>query len=141
MASMHIGNGLLVVINLGGIPLVVRMMDKIKDYMDLVILLLSVIGVYGYRNEVFDIGVMLAFALIGYGMRELKIPEMQATLGLLLGVPAEWSLRQALVMSDNSLPIFVTSPISAAFLVLTVLSLIVPTIILHKKGIETEDAV
>ena len=141
MASMYIGNVLLVLINLGCIPLIVMMMDRIKDYMGLVILLLSVIGVYGYRNEVFDIGIMLAFALIGYGMRELKIPETPAILGLLLGGPAESSLRQALVMSDGSLSIFVTRPISATFLFLTVLSLIVPTIILRRKGIETEDEI
>jgi putative tricarboxylic transport membrane protein len=130
-----------VIINLGGIPLIVKMMDKVKDYMGLVILLLSVIGVYGYRNEVFDIGVMLTFALIGYGMRELKIPETPAILGLLLGGPAESSLRQALTLSDGSLSIFVTRPISATFLALTVVSLIVPTIILRKKGIETSDEV
>ena len=141
MASMYIGNVLLVVINLGCIPLIVMMMEKIKDYMGLVILLLSVIGVYGYRNEVFDVGIMLTFALVGYGMRELKIPETPAILGLLLGGPAESSLRQALVLSDGSLSIFVMRPISATFLVLTVAALIVPTIILRRKGIETSDEV
>ncbi|MEK7435380.1 MAG: tripartite tricarboxylate transporter permease [Pseudomonadota bacterium] len=141
MASMYIGNVLLVVINLGCIPLIVMLMDRIKGYLPLVILLLSVIGVYGYRNNIFDVWTMLTFAVIGYGMRELKIPETPAILGLLLGGPAESSLRQALVLSDGSLSIFFTRPISATFLVLTVISLIVPTIILRKKGIETEDEV
>jgi putative tricarboxylic transport membrane protein len=141
MASMYIGNVFLVVINLACIPLIVKLMDRIKDYMSLVILLLSVIGVYGYRNSVFDVGIMLTFALIGYGMRELKIPETPAILGLLLGAQAESSLRQALVISDGSLSILVTRPISATFLFLTVLSLILPTIILRKKGIETEDEI
>ena len=141
MASMYIGNVMLVIINLACIPLIVMMMDRVKNYMALIILLLSVIGVYGYRNDVLDVWIMLAFALIGLGLRELKIPETPAILGLLLGGPAESSLRQALVISDGSLSIFVTRPISATFLCLTVVSLILPTMILRKRGIETEDEV
>ncbi len=141
MASMYIGNVMLVIINLACIPLIVMMMDRVKNYMALIILLLSVIGVYGYRNDVIDVWIMLSFALIGLGLRELKIPETPAILGLLLGGPAESSLRQALVISDGSLSIFVTRPISATFLFLTVVSLILPTMILRKKGIETEDEV
>jgi putative tricarboxylic transport membrane protein len=84
---------------------------------------------------------MLTFAGIGYGLRELKIPETPLILGLLLGGPAESSLRQALVISDGSLSIFVTRPIAATFLFLTLVSLILPTFILRNKGIETEDEV
>jgi putative tricarboxylic transport membrane protein len=84
---------------------------------------------------------MLIFALVGYAMRELEIPETPAILGLLLGGPAESSLRQALVMSDGSLSILVTRPISATFLFLTLVSLVLPTIILRKKGIKTSEEV
>jgi len=141
MASMYIGNVMLVVINLAFIPLIVMMMDRIKGYLAIVILLLSVIGVYGYRNNVFDVWIMLTFALVGYGLRELDIPETPAILGLLLGGQAESSLRQALVLSDGSLSILVSRPISATFLALTIVSLILPTIILRKKGIQTSDEV
>lgn len=141
MASMYIGNVLLVVINLACIPLIVMLMDRIKGYLALVILLLSVMGVYGYRNNVLDVWIMLTFALVGYAMRELEIPETPAILGLLLGGQAESSLRQALVLSDGSLSILVSRPISATFLFLTLVSLILPTIILRKKGIETSDEV
>jgi putative tricarboxylic transport membrane protein len=141
MASMYIGNVMLVVINLAFIPLIVMMMDRIKGYLAIVILLLSVMGVYGYRNNVFDVWIMLTFALVGYGLRELDIPETPAILGLLLGGQAESSLRQALVLSDGSLSILVSRPISATFLALTIVSLILPTIILRKKGIQTSDEV
>jgi putative tricarboxylic transport membrane protein len=141
MASMYIGNVMLVVINLAFIPLIVMMMDRIKGYLAIVILLLSVLGVYGYRNNVFDVWIMLTFALVGYGLRELDIPETPAILGLLLGGQAESSLRQALVLSDGSLSILVSRPISAAFLALTIVSLILPTIILRRKGIQTSDEV
>lgn len=141
MASMYIGNILLVVINLACIPLIVMLMDRVRGYLALVILLLSVLGVYGYRNNVLDVWVMLTFALVGYAMRELEIPETPAILGLLLGGQAESSLRQALVMSDGSLSILVSRPISAAFLFLTLVSLVLPTIILRRKRIETSDEV
>jgi putative tricarboxylic transport membrane protein len=141
MASMYIGNVMLVVINLAFIPLIVMMMDRIKGYLAIVILLLSVMGVYGYRNNVFDVWIMLTFALVGYGLRELDIPETPAILGLLLGGQAESSLRQALVLSDGSLSILVSRPISATFLALTIVSLILPTIILRRKGIQTADEV
>jgi putative tricarboxylic transport membrane protein len=141
MASMYIGNVMLVVINLAFIPLIVMMMDRIKGYLAIVILLLSVLGVYGYRNNVFDVWIMLTFALVGYGLRELDIPETPAILGLLLGGQAESSLRQALVLSDGSLSILVSRPISATFLALTIVSLILPTIILRRKGIQTSDEV
>ena len=132
---------MLVVINLAFIPLIVMMMDRIKGYLAIVILLLSVIGVYGYRNNVFDVWIMLTFALVGYGLRELDIPETPAILGLLLGGQAESSLRQALVLSDGSLSILVSRPISATFLALTIVSLILPTIILRRKGIQPSDEV
>lgn len=141
LASMYVGNVMLVAINLACIPLIVRLMDRAKGYLPLIILLLSVIGVYGYRNNILDVWVMLTFALVGYGMRELKIPETPAILGLLLGGPAESSLRQALTISDGDLSILVTRPISAVFLILTVLSLILPRLFLRKKGIETSDEV
>ncbi len=139
MASMYLGNLMLVAINLAGIPLIVMMMDRIRGYLPLVILLLSVLGVYGYRNNVLDVTVMLTFALVGYAMRKLDFPETPAILGLLLGGPAESSLRQALVMSDGSLAILVGRPISAVFLALTVISLLVPPLLLRRKGIVADD--
>ncbi|MEW6264096.1 MAG: tripartite tricarboxylate transporter permease [Thermodesulfobacteriota bacterium] len=139
MASMYIGNIMLVIINLAGIPLIVMIMDRVRGYLPLVILLLSVLGVYGYRNNILDVTVMLLFAVIGYGMRKLDFPETPAILGLLLGGPAESSLRQALVLSDGSLSVLVSRPVSAVFLGLTVVSLILPTLILRRKGLELSD--
>jgi len=138
VASMYIGNLMLVVINLACIPLVVRLMDRIRGYLPIVILLLSVLGVYSYRNNVIDVAIMLLFALVGYAMRKLEFPEAPVILGLLLGGTAETSLRQALVMSDGSLAILVTRPISVLFLGLTMVSLFVP-ILLRRKHIQPQE--
>ena len=74
IGSMYIGNVLLVVINLACIPLIVLFMDRIRAYLPLAILLLSAFGVYSYRNSVFDIGIMLLFAVVGYGLRKIEFP-------------------------------------------------------------------
>ncbi len=138
VASMYIGNLMLVVINLACIPLVVKLMDRIRGYLPIVILLLSVLGVYSYRNNVIDVAIMLLSALVGYAMRKLEFPEAPVILGLLLGGTAETSLRQALVMSDGSLAILLTRPISAIFLGLTIVSLFVP-VLLRRKQIEPQE--
>jgi putative tricarboxylic transport membrane protein len=133
IGSMYIGNVLLVIINLACIPLIVLFMDRIRAYLPLAILLLSAFGVYSYRNSVFDIGIMILFALVGYGMRKIEFPQAPVILGVLLGGAAESSLRQAMVMSDGNPAIFVTRPLSAAFLCLTLASLILPPIFLRKR--------
>jgi len=133
IGSMYIGNVLLVIINLACIPLIVLFMDRIRAYLPLAILLLSAFGVYSYRNSVFDIGIMIFFALVGYGMRKVEFPQAPVILGVLLGGAAESSLRQAMVMSDGNPSIFVTRPLSAAFLCLTLASLILPPIFLRKR--------
>ena len=133
IGSLYIGNVLLVVINLACIPLVVLFMDRIRAYLPLVILLLSAFGVYSYRNSTFDIGIMLLFALVGYGLRKVHFPQAPVILGVLLGGAAESSLRQAMVISDGSPAIFVTRPISAIFLCMTLASLILPPLILRKR--------
>jgi len=134
VASMYIGNVMLVIINLACIPLVVKLMDRIRGYLPLVILLLSAFGVYSYRNNVIDVAIMSLFALIGYGMRKVDFPLAPVILGLLLGGTAETSLRQALVMSDGSLMILVTHPISATFLFLAIVSFSFPLFFMRKKN-------
>ena len=138
IGSLYIGNVLLVVINLACIPLVVLFMDRIRAYLPLAILLLSAFGVYSYRNSAFDIGIMLLFALVGYGMRKIQFPQAPVILGVLLGGAAESSLRQAMVMSDGSPAIFVTRPISATFLCMTLAALILPPLILRKRPKQDE---
>ena len=133
IGSLYIGNVLLVVINLAGIPLIVLFMDRIRAYLPLAILLLSAFGVYSYRNSAFDIGIMLVFALVGYGLRKIRFPQAPVILGVLLGGAAESSLRQAMVVSDGSPLIFVTRPISAVFLAMTLASLILPPLLLRRR--------
>lgn len=124
IASMYIGNVMLLVINIAFIPVIVAFMDRIKAYLPLVILLLSVFGVYSYRNAVADIVIMLAAGLLGYAMTKLEFPPAPVILGLILGGMLETSLRQALELSNGSLTIFVTRPIAVTFLALAAVSVL-----------------
>ncbi len=126
IASMYIGNVALLVINIGFIPLIVRMMDVIKPYMRLVVLILAIVGVYSFRNAVLDVVVMLAFALIGYFMKRYDFPQAPVVLGLILGDRAEQSLRQALSISKNDPSIFFQSPLSAILLIAAAASFLLP---------------
>jgi putative tricarboxylic transport membrane protein len=133
IGSMYIGNVLLVIINIACIPLIVLFMDRIKAYLPLAILLLSAFGVFSYRNSVFDIGIMLLFAGVGYGLRKIDFPPAPVILGVLLGGAAESSLRQAMVLSDGNPAILLTHPISAIFLCLTLIALFFPMLVLRKR--------
>lgn len=123
IASMYVGNVLLAVINTACIPAFVWVMDRIKSYLSIVVMLLSVFGVYSYQNSIADVVIMIVFAVVGYAMGKMEIPKAPLVLGLLLGGMAETSLRQALTISNGSLSIFFSNPISVTFLALAALSL------------------
>lgn len=134
IASMYIGNVMLVVINMACIPLIVKVMEKVQPYLASVVLLLAVLGVYSFRSSTTDIVIMLLAALAGYILKKVDIPLAPIILGLLLGGTAEISLRQALTISKGSLLIFVQKPVAAVFLVLAILSVTLATLTLKGKG-------
>ncbi|HOG15739.1 MAG: Tripartite tricarboxylate transporter TctA family protein [Syntrophaceae bacterium PtaU1.Bin231] len=126
IASMYIGNVALLVINVGFIPLIVRLMDVIKPYMRLVVMILAIVGVYSFRNTVLDVVVMLLFAVIGYFMKKYDFPQAPVVLGLILGDRAEQSLRQALSISNNDPSILFHTPLSAVLLIAAAASFLLP---------------
>jgi putative tricarboxylic transport membrane protein len=82
--------------------------------------------VYSTSGSLFDVALLAAFGLVGYLMRKLDYPSAPLILGLVLGGPMERALRQSLMMSEGSLSILVSRPISAAMLSLAVLILLIP---------------
>lgn len=89
-----------------------------------VIIVLCIIGAFAINNSVFDVGMMLAFGLLGYLFDRLRIPTPPMVLGLILGKMLDGSLHQSLLISDGSYMIFFTSPISAGLLAVAAWSLI-----------------
>jgi putative tricarboxylic transport membrane protein len=122
IASMYVGNVMLLVLNLPLIPLWVKLLRIPYALLGPAILVICVVAAYGVRSSVFDVWVMFAFGLIGFAMRMLRFPTIPLVIALILGDKLENALRQSLVMSDGSLLVFVTRPIAACFIALAVVA-------------------
>src|SRR5699024_1430686 len=89
-----------------------------------IIIALCVVGAYGVNNRVFDVGALFFFGIIGYLMIKGNFPLTPIILGFILGPILEENLRRGLMMSDGDFTPFFTEPISAAFLLLALLSVL-----------------
>ena len=126
IASMYIGNVALLVLNLPLVPMWASILRFPYYVIYPAILLISIVGVYSVHGSIFDVWILLLFGVLGYVMRKLDIPAAPLVLAFVLGPLAERALRQSLVMSQNSLDIFVTRPLSLALLVIAAVLLIAP---------------
>lgn len=87
-----------------------------------VVLILCIVGAFAVNNSLFDVWIMLAFGVLGYLLRKYRFPVAPLLIAFVLAPKAEVALRQALIISDGSLLILLTHPISAGFLALTVIA-------------------
>jgi len=126
VASMYVGNVMLLVLNLPLIPLFAQILKLPAYLLYPIILGISLVGVYTVSSSLFDCYMLAAFGLLGYLMRRLDYPSAPLILGLVLGDAMERALRQSLMMSQGDLSILVSRPISATMLILAVLLLIMP---------------
>ena len=128
IASLYIGNVILVVLNLPLIPLWVSILKIPYSILSAFILGFCVLGAYTLNGSVFDVGVMLAFGVIGYLLRKLDIPAVPIILTMILGPLMEQALRQSLDMSGGDFSILFTRPISATLLAVAAISLALSTL-------------
>ena len=126
VASMYIGNVMLLVLNLPLVPVFAQVLRLPAYVLFPLILGVSIVGVYSVSGSPFDLALLLGFGLLGYLMRKLDYPSAPLILGLVLGGAMERALRQSLMMSEGSLSIFVARPMPAVMLSLAVLILLVP---------------
>ena len=98
-----------------------------------VIFMICVAGSYAIRNNLFDVFIMFAGGVLGYILRLFGLPVAPLLIAFILTRPFEEAMRQALIASEGALSIFVTRPIAAFFVVLTVLA-IAFTIRRHMRG-------
>jgi putative tricarboxylic transport membrane protein len=124
VSSMYIGNALLLVLNLPLIGIWVQVLKVPYKVLFPLIILFCLIGVYSMNNVVFDLYVMIFFGAAGYLMRKFGYEPAPLILAYVLGPMLEQNLRQSLLISQGSFMIFITRPISAAFLVAALLLLI-----------------
>jgi putative tricarboxylic transport membrane protein len=92
------------------------LVSRPKPYLMAFIYALVVSGVYAFQANLFNVGVALAFGVVGYALRLFKVPFLPMVLGVVLGFMVESNYRRALVLSNGDLTTFVRNPISAALL-------------------------
>jgi putative tricarboxylic transport membrane protein len=126
IASLYIGNVMLLVLNLPLVGLWVRLLAIPQPLLYGGILVFSTLGVYSLNGRVFDLIILYVLGVLGYLMRRFEFPVAPCIIGLILGPLAEEQFRRALSISQGDWSVFVTHPISAALLALAVLCLIVP---------------
>jgi putative tricarboxylic transport membrane protein len=126
VASMYIGNALLLFLNLPLVGLWVKMLKIPYSILAPVIVMICSIGVYSAKNNLMDIVMMFVFGVFGYLLRKLHFELGPLLLAFVLGRILERSLSQSLLISDGDFAIFVTKPISAALLGTVALIMIAP---------------
>ncbi len=126
IASLYIGNVILLVLNLPLVGLWVKLLKIPPPWLYAGIIVISTAGVYGAGNSVFNVGLLFAFGLIGYAMRRFDFPAAPLIVGLILAPMAEQSMRQALTISAGDWSTFLTRPLSASLLTIATLLLIAP---------------
>lgn len=126
IASMYIGNIMLIIQNMPMIGLWIRLLKVPYKVLLPVIITISAVGVYVTDNNIADVWVMFVFGIIGYAMRKLNYPPAPLVLALVLGPMVERSLRQSLTISHGDVGIFFSRPISATLMTVAMLSLFAP---------------
>jgi len=133
IASMYVGNVMLIILNLPLIGLWVKIL-KVPYYLLFpLIILFCLIGVYSVRNNVADVVIMFVFGVLGYLMRKFRYQGAPLVLALVLGPMLEEAFRQSLMLSRGSFKIFFTRPISLGFLAVALILLAMPLVIKQKK--------
>ena len=126
IASMYIANVMLLCLNLPLIGIWVRMLRVPYHYIATVVVIICVIGAYSIKNSASDVGMMIAFAILGYFLRKGGFPAGPMVLAMILGRILELSLQQSLKSSGGSLMIFIYKPISAGLLCVCLLFILLP---------------
>jgi putative tricarboxylic transport membrane protein len=122
IASMYIGNVMLIIISIGLIPVFLWLLKISQKSLPVVIAVLCVVGTYSIQFSLFDVGILFFMTIVGLLLKKAKMPAAPLVLGLVLGTDFETSLRQSLSLFKGDFRLFSTRPI---FLVLFYLSLLV----------------
>jgi len=126
VASMYLGNIMLLVLNLPLIGLWVKLLQVPYAILFPLILLFCLIGAYTASNKIVDLYLMIFFGLMGYLLRKYRYEAAPLILAFVLGPMLEDALRQSLIISEGSPKIFFTRPISGTILAVTLLLLLSP---------------
>jgi putative tricarboxylic transport membrane protein len=133
IASMYIGNLMLLIQNLPLVGLFAKVLDLRYSILFPLILAFSVFGIYGMSGNIFDLWLLVIFGILGYFVQKHDFPGLPMILALVLGEQVEVAFRQSLTLSDGSLFTFITRPISLGLLIMAVLSVIISITTIKKR--------
>ena len=139
VASMYIGNAMLLLLNLPLIGLWVKLLRVPYPLLAPLILTFVIVGAYSVNNSIFDVGITVAFGLFGYLMRKFNFEPAPLVLAMILGPQLEAALRRSLIYSRGDLGVFFERPIAAVLMTLALIMLLSPVFrwLLSIKGRET----
>jgi putative tricarboxylic transport membrane protein len=128
VASMYIGNVMLLALNLPLIGMWVKLLKVPYNYLAVGVVIFCIIGAYSVNNSAFDVGTVVVFGAIGYLLRKGGFPAAPLVLAMILGPQLERTLQQSLIGSGGDLRVFVERPISATLLIAVAGLLLSPAI-------------
>jgi putative tricarboxylic transport membrane protein len=126
IASLYIGNVMLLVLNLPLIRLWIKILSIPRALLYSAILVFATLGVYSIGNSLIDVLVMYIIGVVGFFMRRYDFPVAPMILGVILGPLMEAQFRRAMAASQGDLTIFVTRPISLVILLCALAALLLP---------------
>ncbi|WP_423802176.1 tripartite tricarboxylate transporter permease [Neobacillus sp. SAB-20_R2A] len=135
IASMFIGNFMLLILNLPLVKVFAKIIETPKKYLIPMIIAISIFGVYAVQVSTYDLLLLLASGVLGYFLSKNDYPIAPLVLGLVLGPMVENNLRRALTISNGDYTVFLSRPISLIFLLITLLWLVVP-FMMKRRGKE-----
>ena len=128
IASMYIGNVMLLGLNLPLVGFWVRMLKVPYRYLAVVVVVVCVIGAYSVNNSTWDVGMMVFFGVVGYMLRKFAFPASPFILAMILGPMLEKTLQQSLIASGGDFFTFINRPISATLLVAAAFLILTPAV-------------
>lgn len=126
IASLYIGNVMLLVLNLPLVGLWVKLLQIPRAPLYAGILIFATVGVYGMRQSAFDLFLMLGTGLLGLGLRRLDFPTAPVIVGMIMGPMAEAQMRNALSIGEGRWGVFLERPMSVALLLVVLAVLLMP---------------
>jgi putative tricarboxylic transport membrane protein len=135
IASLYIGNVMLLVLNLPLVGLWVKLLKIPRPQLYAGILIFATVGVYGMRQSSFDLFLMYALGLLGVVMRRYDFPTAPVIVGLILGPMAEAQMRNAVSIGEGNWMVFLQRPMSATLLAVVVLVLILPRLLARRVAV------
>jgi putative tricarboxylic transport membrane protein len=134
IASMFIGNAILLILNFPMVKVFVQILRIPNWFLMPIILVISYIGVYSVNNSSLDITVMTIFGLLGYFFRKMDVPLAPILMGLILGDDLEQNFRRTLLANDGEYVAFLAGPLNIALAIGVVVILFLPQIVERVRG-------